>query len=238
MDMNYISEYGERGALLDLEKYGADVSKFAEGTVDSGKIDGKLVGINAGVNTPTILANPKIFEKAKMDMPDDMTWTWDEAAGASPPRSPPRPAAGSFGMSSIFNDALLSAFLRQNGKELFTPDGLGFEAADVVPWFDLMVSYEKAKAIPGAAQISEEVTQARSTRARLATGKAAMPMFWSNQVEARQRGRRRGDADPAVPEPGRQRHRAEGLVQGVDAVLGLGPDARTRRRPSRSSTGW
>ena len=43
MDMAYISEYGNRGALLDLAEHGADTSKFAEGTVDSGKIDGKLV---------------------------------------------------------------------------------------------------------------------------------------------------------------------------------------------------
>src|SRR6187200_3796759 len=47
MDMNYISEYGNRGALLDLEKNGADTSKFIEGTVDSGKINGQLVGVNA-----------------------------------------------------------------------------------------------------------------------------------------------------------------------------------------------
>src|SRR4029450_2769939 len=33
MDMNYISEYGSRGALLDLK--GVDTSKFVEGTVDS-----------------------------------------------------------------------------------------------------------------------------------------------------------------------------------------------------------
>src|SRR6187455_182421 len=63
MDMNYISEYGSRGALLDLSK--VDVSKFVEGTVDSGKINGKLVGVNAGINSAIILANPKVFEKAK-----------------------------------------------------------------------------------------------------------------------------------------------------------------------------
>ena len=75
MDMNYISEYGTRQALLDLAK--VDVSKFTEGTVDSGKINDQLVGINAGVNSVIILGNPKIFEKAKVDVPDDTTWTWD-----------------------------------------------------------------------------------------------------------------------------------------------------------------
>ena len=76
MDMNYISEYGTRGALLDLGS--VDTSKFVEGTVDSGKINDKLVGVNAGINSAVILANPKVFEKAKMDLPDDKTWTWDQ----------------------------------------------------------------------------------------------------------------------------------------------------------------
>ena len=89
MDMAYIAEYGTRGALLDLEANGADVSKFAEGTVDSGKIDGKLVGINAGINSLGILAAPDLFEKAKMDMPDDKTWTWDPLKDLRP-RSPRR----------------------------------------------------------------------------------------------------------------------------------------------------
>ena len=53
MDMAYISEYGNRGALLDLRQ--VDVSKFVEGTVDSGKIDDKLVGINAGINSSCLL---------------------------------------------------------------------------------------------------------------------------------------------------------------------------------------
>ena len=76
MDMAYISEYGTRGALLDLKD--VDVSKFVEGTVDSGKIDDKLVGVNAGINSAVIMANPKVFEDAKMDVPDDKTWTWDQ----------------------------------------------------------------------------------------------------------------------------------------------------------------
>src|SRR5512133_3682797 len=59
MDMLYIAEYGTRGALLDLGSI--DTSKFVEGTVDSGKINGKLVGINAGINSALIFGNPKVF---------------------------------------------------------------------------------------------------------------------------------------------------------------------------------
>ena len=182
MDMAYIAEYGKRNALLDLGKYGVDTSKFVDGSVDSGKIDGKLVGINAGINSPTILANPKIFEQAKVELPDDTTWTWDQAKEISAELTA-KAGAGIFGMGVFFNDAMFSAFLRQNGKEVFNESGIGFEAADAVPWFNMVLAYEAAKAIPSAAQLTEEVTKSLDQSA-LAVGKAAMQMQWSNQVEA------------------------------------------------------
>jgi pectin-derived oligosaccharide transport system substrate-binding protein len=182
MDMAYIAEYGKRHALLDLEKYGADTSKFVQGSVDSGRIDGKLVGVNAGINTPVILVNPAIFAKAKMPVPDDMTWTWDQMKQTGAEITA-KAGNGIVGMQSPFVDAMLSAFLRQHGKQLFTSDGLGFDVADVVPWFQMVADYEQAKAIPSASQITEEANKSLDQQG-LATGKAGMAMFWSNQVEA------------------------------------------------------
>lgn len=181
MDVAYISEYGGRGALLDLEKNGADVSKFAEGTVDAGKVDGKLVGVNLGVNTPELTINPKIFEKAKVALPDDTTWTWDSLMQTS---AEVAAKAGVFGLTGFFSaDFVLAAFLRQNGKEVFTDKALGFTGDDVVPFFDLMVKYQKAKAIPNPSQITEEANKSLDQQA-LATGKAAMAASNSNQLEA------------------------------------------------------
>jgi len=184
MDMNYIAEYGNRQALLDVSK--VDVSKFAEGTVDSGKINDQLVGINAGVNSALIFANPAIFEKAKMDLPDDTTWTWDSMIEISAEVA--AKAGVPFGIVQAFaSDAFFGAFLRQNGKALFTPDGLAFDAADAQAWFDLMVKAEKAKAIGTPQQISEEGSSGSGKAidlAALATGKTAMQYYNSNQLPA------------------------------------------------------
>ena len=124
MDMAYISEYGNRGALLDLGKNGADTSKFIEGTVDSGKINDQLVGVNAGINSAVIVANPKIFEKAKMDLPDDKTWTWDQLSEVAAEVA--SKAGVPFGVvGNLFGaDPMFGAYLRQNGKELFTRERL------------------------------------------------------------------------------------------------------------------
>jgi multiple sugar transport system substrate-binding protein len=180
MDMNYISEYGTRGALLDLS--GVDTSKFVEGTVDSGKINDKLVGINAGINTAVILANPKVFEKAKMDLPDDKTWTWDQMieVGAEATSK----AGVPFGVSALLNsDTLFGAFVRQHGKQLFTPDGLGFEAAEAQAWYDLLVKGVKAKAFGTPEQMTEELAKPLDQSA-IVVGTAAMQYQNSNQLLA------------------------------------------------------
>ncbi len=180
MDMNYISEYGSRGALLDLGK--VDTSKFVEGTVESGRIDDKLVGVNAGINSAIIFANPTVFEKAKMDVPDDTTWTWDEmievgAEAASKAGVP-------FGVAQLIgSDALFGTWVRQHGKELFTPDGLEFEAAEAQGWYDMLVKGVKAKAFGTPEQITEEAAKPLDQSA-IVTGRAALQYYNSNQLEA------------------------------------------------------
>src|SRR5699024_9180529 len=63
MDEKYISEYGGRGALLDLAEAGLDTSDFAEGAVEVGELaDEGLMAINAGLNAAVFLVNPAVFE--------------------------------------------------------------------------------------------------------------------------------------------------------------------------------
>ena len=184
MDMAYISEYGTRGALLDLKD--VDVSKFAEGTVDSGKISDKLVGVNAGINSAVIMANPKIFEEAKVDLPDDTTWTWDQMADVAAEVA--SKAGVPFGMAGLLgSDNAFALLLRQNGKQLFTPDGLGFDAADAQAFYDLMVKFQKAKALGTPEQISEEGSGPSAKpldQSAVVIGKAALSASNSNQLEA------------------------------------------------------
>jgi multiple sugar transport system substrate-binding protein len=180
MDMLYIAEYGTRGALLDLGS--VDTSKFVEGTVDSGKINGKLVGVNAGINSALIFASPKVFEKAKMNMPDDKTWTWDQLIeiGAEVASK----AGVPFGVASLLqSDALFGTFVRQHGKELFTENGLGFDVPEAQAWYDYLLKGQKAKAFGTPEQVSEEQPKPLDQSA-IVVGNAAMQYYNSNQLEA------------------------------------------------------
>ena len=180
MDMNYISEYGSRGALLDLKD--VDTSKFVEGTVESGRINDQLVGVNAGINSAVIFGNPAVFEKAKMELPDDTTWTWDQmietGAEAASKAGVPFGVAGLVG-----SDALFGTFVRQQGKELFTADGVGFDVAEAQGWFDMLVKGVKAKAFGTPEQNSEEAGKPLDQSA-IVVGRAALQYYNSNQLEA------------------------------------------------------
>ena len=188
MDMNYISEYGSRDALLDLGSI--DTSKFVEGTVDSGKIDDKLVGVNAGINSAVIIANPKVFEKAKMEVPDDKTWTWDEMIeiGAEVASK----AGVPFGMAQLLNsDALFGTFVRQHGKELFTPDGLGFDVAEAQAWYDIPGQGRESQGLWNARADQRGGSPSRWTRVRSWSGLPPCSAANSNQLQAHQQCGRR-----------------------------------------------
>lgn len=233
MDMAYISEYGNRGALLDLSD--VDTSKFIEGTVDSGKINDTLYGVNAGINCLVILANPKIFEKAGVDIPDDKTWTWDSLVETAAEVASKTKLT--FGMQSLNSDNLFQAWIRQQGKELFTTDGkLGFETADVQGWFDYLVKAEKAGAIGTPSAMNEEATKSL-TRARSCSARrrwrCPTPTSWRPSRRPPAPTSRSCATRPSPPTPLSARRGTRPRCCGRPR-----PRRRTPTRSSPSSTGW
>jgi len=183
MDMRYIREYGDRGALLDLEKYGLSTTDFAPGTADAGRTDDGLVGINAGVNAPVILANPALFDRAKVDLPDDTSWTWDDLSEVA--RALSRNSGGKFfgTATSVGGIAGLEFWVRQHGKQLYDANGLAFGADEVLPLFTWLKGLVDSSAAPSPAAITED--EARPLAQKMfATGQVAMASYWSNQVAA------------------------------------------------------
>ncbi len=80
MDEAYIAAYGTRGALLDLGTVGddLDLSEMDSKVLDTGKVDGKLVGAPIGVGNFSVGVNPVLLQQAGIAMPDDKTWTWEQ----------------------------------------------------------------------------------------------------------------------------------------------------------------
>jgi multiple sugar transport system substrate-binding protein len=185
MDYSYIGEYARRGALRPLDDLVPKVlglGDFSAETLAGGKIDNKLYGVNAGLNSMAMVVNLSLAKQIGVEVPDNtMTWTdlatFTKALGAKAP-------AGVFGAENGANDgAALECWLRQKGKALFTPDGaLGFGPDDLTEWFTYWDELRKAKGTPPADVQATAVGDVQNSL--VARKKAVADFAHSNQLTA------------------------------------------------------
>jgi len=185
MDEKYLREYADRGALLDLKKAeGLDTGKFEADTLSAGEFDGGLYGLNAGINSFAIVANPTVFKAAGVAIPDDTTWTWDDYTRIAAEISTKLNGKGWGSGAPGTNEAALNLWARQHGESLWTKDGkLGVSAGQVTAFYQNLLKMRDAKAIPSAEFISQDIN-ASLDQSAMATGKTAMSFVWSNQLNA------------------------------------------------------
>lgn len=181
MDGKYLAEYAGRGVLADLEKTaGLDLSGVAAADLDAGRIDGKLYALSTGSNAFVVLANPEVFAKAGVDLPDDRTWTWQQYHDLATKIA--QQAKGTFGTSGGGSYADLTIFLRQNGEDLFgDADGLGYTDATLAKWYDVHLQLQESGATLSASAQVEEGSASYEQQA-FPTKRAAMMWSWTNQL--------------------------------------------------------
>ncbi|MDP9982450.1 multiple sugar transport system substrate-binding protein [Pseudarthrobacter oxydans] len=179
MDAQYLAEYAERGALLELKD--VDLSKFDLAAAGAGKADGGQYAVTAGMNALVVLANPSLLSASGVSLPDDSTWTWDEYKDRAADITS-KSQAGVYGSGPFVGDASFNLWMRQHGKSLFTEDGgLGFDEGDATKYFEMQTDMRDAKAVPPASVITED-SSAPLDQQGLATNRFAMGWVWSNQL--------------------------------------------------------
>lgn len=124
MSERFILEYGERGALADLEELeDLELGALDEKIVDLGRADDStLYAVPAGLNSFVLAANVGLFEKAGVELPDDSTWTWDDFYAASDAVST------ALGIPGADYGAKIEAFkpwVHQAGQTMYNDDGTG-----------------------------------------------------------------------------------------------------------------
>lgn len=186
MSGSYPSEYASRGVLLDLDKVNdqIDTSKFAPGTVELGRIDGKQYTITAGVNSMSMVLDPGVFNAAGVELPDDETWTWEEYQKLATQITKGSPQ-GTFGTTPMANDSFLAVWARQGQEPLYTEDGtaLGISEARVAEWLQMNLDLQKSGGSPSASQVVEDGS-AQPEQTLLGQGKQGMKVTWSNQINS------------------------------------------------------
>lgn len=183
MDEKYISEYGGRGALLDLREAGLVTDDFAEGAVEVGELDGQLMAINAGLNAFCFLVNPNVFEDAGVEIPDDTTWTWDDLIDVAT-QITENTEDGTYGMTQVGTvQGLFQVWMRQMGQDQYADGQAGFDAETATGLFEYAQRIQDSGAGPGASVSVEDAAKSLD-QSLFATGKIGMTVAWSNQVVA------------------------------------------------------
>jgi multiple sugar transport system substrate-binding protein len=178
----YLREYGDRGALLDLNEVDLDLSGIDPLVAESGDLDGQTFGVATGVNAYAILADSQAFEDAGVEMPDDETWTWDDYVEISAQISEATDGEVVGTQSMSYNESGFQIFARQRGENLYAEDGsLGFSQETLEEWFAITEQLTENGGQPGAAE-SVEIEAGGPDQSVLSTNQGAMAHFWTNQL--------------------------------------------------------
>jgi len=184
-DADYLREYAERGALLELDEYMPNVidpAKLDESVLGTGEVEGKTYAIPTGINAYSVVADPAIFEQAGVAMPDDETWTWQQFIDTAAQISRNTPD-GVYGLQDIgFVDAGIQVFARQRGETLYGGEGeLGVSDETLRDWFQMIVDARDSGAEPPPSR-SIEVQAGNVDQSLAATRSGGMGLWWTNQL--------------------------------------------------------
>jgi len=147
VDTRYLAEYGGRNVLADLNGGAGKAISLADINPElaaTGVYQGKRYAVPWAQNTPAMLYDPAAFTAAGADPAKGLTW--DQYADATQKVS----AAGGFAARGATDfgilDTTLEIWLRQQGKQFYTPEGkLGFAADDLRRYWQRAGRFRDAK---------------------------------------------------------------------------------------------
>lgn len=184
MDYRYLEEYARSGVLESLDPFLGNllnIDSFGEHNIDSCRVDGRLYGVNLGINATAAFVDLERWQEAGVE-PPAIGESWDTFRGkclqfaANTPREHYYPTMDCSGQEVIFE-----AWLLQQGKHLYRPDGqLGFEAADATLWFNY---WKELRANNGCVPVDIQILYKNSIETSpLILGYSAMDFAHSNMM--------------------------------------------------------
>ncbi|WP_248925126.1 ABC transporter substrate-binding protein [Paenibacillus hamazuiensis] len=184
MDVSYLSQYGGRGQLEDLEPYTKngklDISSVSQNTIDSGKYDGKMYQMTLGVNALGIQMDADMLKKAGADVPGN-NWTWDDIdkVGAK------LKANGKLVADYMRYDVFFPYYLRTMGQKLYNPDGTQLGYTDDKYFVDYYKRYQKWYDNGYFLSLDKLATKKLTPEDdEMVMGNSAFSFSWSNQYVA------------------------------------------------------
>jgi len=187
-DYATIAQWNSNGLLLPLDDYVNDrtinLTDVPKGSIDGGRINGKLIALNLGNNSQAMALDVDAFQKAGIPLPPT-TWTWaDFEQIAMNIHSKLGIDGGGANLSDI---QMWKSLYLGYGQWAFSADGKGLGYTDdqkFVDYLKMLMRLQDAGAITSQ---QDEIASFRAGNVEalpIVSGKAAMQYMWSNQLVA------------------------------------------------------
>ncbi|MGG1552162.1 ABC transporter substrate-binding protein [Paenibacillus ferrarius] len=141
MDISYLTQYGSKGQLEDLTPFTTsgvlNVKDISENSLSGGKVDGKLVAMNAGSNALAATVDPQMLKDAGITPKQDWTFADWDAIGAT------LKSKGKMLTGSLRDDVYFPFYLRGVGQKFYAADGTQLGYSDDKPFIDYYTMYKK-----------------------------------------------------------------------------------------------
>lgn len=187
-DYATINQWANNGLIIPLDDYVNDhtinLTDVPKNSIDGGRINGKLIGINLGNNSQSMMLDTDAFQKAGVALPSD-TWTWDDfEKDAMQIHSQLGFAAGG---ANLDDPQMWKSLFIGYGKWVYTPDNKGLGYADDQPFVNYLKMLGRLEDAGAITSQQEEIANYRSGNVEalpIVKGNAAMQYLWSNQLVA------------------------------------------------------
>jgi len=187
-DYATIAQWTSNGLLLPMDDYVNDntinLKDVPKGSVDGGRIGGKLIALNLGNNSQSMMLDVDAFQKAGVPLPPT-TWTWDDFEKIATDIHTKLGITG--GGPNLDDIQMWKSLYLGYGQWGFSADGKSLGYTDdqkFVDYLKMMMRLQDSGAITNQ---QEQIASFRNSNVEvlpIVTGKAAMQFLWSNQLVA------------------------------------------------------
>jgi multiple sugar transport system substrate-binding protein len=187
-DYATINEWTKNGLLMPLDNFVSDntinLKDVPKASIDGGRIDSKLIALNLGNNSQSMMLDVDAFQKAGIPLPQP-NWTWDDFEKMSMDIHSKLGING--GGANLDDIQMWKSLYLGYGKWGFSVDGKGLGYDDDQPFVNylkMLMRLQEAGAITGQ---QDEIASFRAGNVEalpIVSGKAAMQYLWSNQLVA------------------------------------------------------
>jgi multiple sugar transport system substrate-binding protein len=187
-DYATIGQWTSNGLLLPLDDYVNDgtinLSDVPKASIEGGRLNGKLIAVNLGNNSQSIVLDLDAFQKAGIPIPAE-TWTWDDFEKIAMDL---HSKLGIYGAGPNLDDIQMWKSLHLGyGQWGFSTDGKSLGYTDdqlFVAYLKMLQRLQDAGAIPDQQEQIAQYRVANVEALPIVSSKAAMQYMWSNQLVA------------------------------------------------------